>query len=254
MSFWVVVVVVVVVALPRVMRNCTELKLGDPAAKDNQQWLSVALFLYWGVSDPFLAARRKLVVACGPSMEVGVLKKGIPTNDKHQVASCNILHHLMAPPDFVICVCISWEPENREKEIWRKKWCRTVLRNNPPRYCKTQEIPRDCFTKRAFFFQIVLKCFFLFSAFCGLSLSLYIYIYMYAWESIGCPPFRCFEVNSTATSGLIKRPPHFSEFFCGTGALVLVLKFVLFAGGLCPVVCVCVCVCPEFSVACAGVC
>ena len=35
---------------------------------------------------------------------------------------------------------INWEPKMQRKKMWRKKWCRTVFRNNPPKCCKNTGI------------------------------------------------------------------------------------------------------------------
>ena len=52
----------------------------------------------------------------------------------------------------------------QRKKIWRKKWCQTLSRNNPSKYCKRQEIPTDCFAN-ASFSETVSSEFSFFSAF-----------------------------------------------------------------------------------------
>ena len=59
-------------------------------------------------------------------------------------------------------------PKRREKTC-RKKCCRTVLPNNPRKYCNTEEIPADCFRKRSVLqssFEMLLSFFF-----CGFFVS-----------------------------------------------------------------------------------
>ena len=53
-----------------------------------------------------------------------------------------------------------WEPKMQRKKMWRKKLCRTVFRNNPPKHCKTQENAPFCETVlTCFFLHICVVCF-----------------------------------------------------------------------------------------------
>ena len=52
-------------------------------------------------------------------------------------------------------------PKRRERKVQRKKWCRTVFRNNPPKCCKHRKFLQTV-SQNAPFCKTVLKCFFLF--------------------------------------------------------------------------------------------